>query len=69
MGVGMPFHATVASVGSIDCVTQVINIIIIIIEPRHEKPCFSNSKYALICGCTARFVSEASNRSFNDAAQ
>ena len=45
----MPFHATVASVGSIDCVTQVIYfiiiiiiimiiiIIIIIIEPRHDK--------------------------------
>ena len=34
----MPFHATVVSVGSIDCVTQVIYIIInIIIEPRHDK--------------------------------
>ena len=34
----MPFHATVASVGSIDCVTQVIYInIIIIIEPSHDK--------------------------------
>ena len=58
VGVGMPFHATVASVGSIDCVTQVIYIIII--EPHHEKPCFSKSKYPLICGCTARVVSEAS---------
>ena len=35
----MPFHAIVVSVGSIDCVTQVIYIIIIIIiiEPRHDK--------------------------------
>ena len=35
-------------------------LLVIIIEPRHEKPCFSNSKYALICGCTAWVVSEAS---------
>ena len=40
MGVGMPFHATVASVGSNDCVTQVIYIIIIIIiiiEPKMSR--------------------------------
>ena len=38
MGICMPVHAKVASVGSIDCATKVIHIIII--EPRHGNPTF-----------------------------
>ena len=38
MSVCMPVHAKVARVGSIDCATKVIHIIII--EPRHGNPTF-----------------------------